>query len=225
MDVKHLFSLLILLILGSQIGQRALLASNIQLDVPGHIHTKEVSLKEIQKRVKTLVGDHLGVKPKKIKDNARLKDLGADSMDEIEILMAIEKAFDVLISDEIALKITRVNHFVDYLYKALNGVVLYNNNNLSGDRVFMSNDWTPIYPGEKQVISGGLTSLFIPQGYKVELYDKVNYKGEVLTIMTAESELEIKNLDKIKLSTIISSSDGTSAWSNRCGSLKIEKLK
>lgn len=225
MNFKHLITLLILLTLASPNGHKVLFASAIQNHTLKTALTQEVSLKEIRKRVKVLVGDHLGVKPKKIKDHAKLKDLGADPLDEIEVLMAIEKTFDVLISDEMGIKITQVNHYVDFLYKALNGLVLYNNNNLSGDRVFMGNDWTPVYPAEKHVISGGLTSLFIPQGYKVELYDEVEFKGEILTIKTPESDVEIKNLDQITLSNYIHSSDDTSAWNNRCGSLKIEKLK
>ncbi len=52
-------------------------------------------------RVRGLVSDQLGVDPSQMKPDANiLEDLGADSLDVVELVMAIEEAFDIEISDE-----------------------------------------------------------------------------------------------------------------------------
>jgi acyl carrier protein len=56
---------------------------------------------DVIKRLRALVSDQLGVDPGEMKPEANiLDDLGADSLDVVELVMAIEEAFDIEISDE-----------------------------------------------------------------------------------------------------------------------------
>lgn len=60
---------------------------------------------EVKKKLIEIVVDKLGCEASEIKENTRLSDLGADSLDEIEILMAVEKEFYIYIKDEEANKV------------------------------------------------------------------------------------------------------------------------
>ena len=67
-------------------------------------------------RVKKIVVDHLGVDEAKVTDNASfIDDLGADSLDTVELVMAFEEVFGVEIPDEAAEKITTVNDAIKYI--------------------------------------------------------------------------------------------------------------
>ena len=73
-------------------------------------------MSEIGERVKKIVVEHLGVEPEKVVDNASfIDDLGADSLDTVELVMAFEEEFGIEIPDEEAEKITRVKEAVDYI--------------------------------------------------------------------------------------------------------------
>ena len=75
-------------------------------------------MSEIGERVKKIVVEHLGVEPEKVVDNASfIDDLGADSLDTVELVMALEEEFGIEIPDEDAEKITRVKEAVDYIEK------------------------------------------------------------------------------------------------------------
>jgi acyl carrier protein len=75
-------------------------------------------MSEIGERVKKIVVEHLGVEPEKVVDAASfIDDLGADSLDTVELVMAFEEAFDIEIPDEDAEKIRTVNDAVDYIEK------------------------------------------------------------------------------------------------------------
>jgi acyl carrier protein len=75
-------------------------------------------MSDIGERVKKIVVDHLGVEPDKVVENASfIDDLGADSLDTVELVMAFEEAFDIEIPDEDAEKIRTVNDAVDYIGK------------------------------------------------------------------------------------------------------------
>ena len=66
-------------------------------------------LKKATKRVKKVIMEQLGVKEEQITDNASfVDDLGADSLDTVELVMALEEEFDCEIPDEEAEKITTV---------------------------------------------------------------------------------------------------------------------
>jgi acyl carrier protein len=67
-------------------------------------------------RVKDLIADSLGVNPSEVKPEASfIDDLGADSLDIVELVMAIEKEFGIEIPDEDAEKISTVQDAVDYI--------------------------------------------------------------------------------------------------------------
>ncbi|MBB5710866.1 acyl carrier protein [Sphingomonas sp. IC-56] len=71
---------------------------------------------EITTRVKSLVVDHLGVDEKEVVPTASfIDDLGADSLDIVELVMAFEEEFGVEIPDDAAEKITTVQDAVSYI--------------------------------------------------------------------------------------------------------------
>ena len=73
-------------------------------------------MSDIAKRVKEIVVEHLGVDKEKVQENASfIDDLGADSLDTVELVMAFEEEFNLEIPDEDAEKITRVKEAVEYI--------------------------------------------------------------------------------------------------------------
>lgn len=70
----------------------------------------------IEERVKTIVVEQLGVKEDEVTLEASfVDDLGADSLDTVELVMALEEEFETEIPDEEAEKITTVQQAVDYV--------------------------------------------------------------------------------------------------------------
>ncbi len=70
----------------------------------------------VLERVKRIVAEQLGVKEEDIKsESSFIDDLGADSLDTVELVMAFEEEFGAEIPDEEAEKITTVQHAVDYI--------------------------------------------------------------------------------------------------------------
>jgi acyl carrier protein len=73
-------------------------------------------MSSIEKRVKEIVAEQLGVDESQVTNEASfMDDLGADSLDTVELVMALEEEFDIEISDENAEKIQTVQDAVDYL--------------------------------------------------------------------------------------------------------------
>ena len=71
---------------------------------------------EIEAKVKQIIIDELGVDENEVTPNARfIDDLGADSLDTVELVMRFEEEFGIEIPDEDAEKITRVKEAVDYI--------------------------------------------------------------------------------------------------------------
>ena len=69
-------------------------------------------------KVKSIIAEELGVEEDAIKADSHLADdLGADSLDAVELIMAIEEEFDIEIDDSSATKIKTVQDIVDYLEK------------------------------------------------------------------------------------------------------------
>ena len=67
-------------------------------------------VKELKERVRQLVAKHFNLNESEITDNASFTDdLKADSLDTVELMMAIEEAFDIEVSDEDAQKIHTLN--------------------------------------------------------------------------------------------------------------------
>ena len=75
-----------------------------------------MSQTEIFEKVKKIVADQLSVEPDNITARSNFaNDLGADSLDTVELVMALEEEFDIEIPDEAAEKITTVQEAVDYI--------------------------------------------------------------------------------------------------------------
>ncbi|HMM39968.1 MULTISPECIES: acyl carrier protein [Desulfovibrio] len=72
----------------------------------------------IAEKVKGIIVDQLGVSADEVKPEASfVEDLGADSLDLTELIMAIEEEFDIEIDDEDAQKIVKVKDAIDYIEK------------------------------------------------------------------------------------------------------------
>ena len=77
-------------------------------------------MSDIEQRVKKIVAEQLGTKEADVKNSSSfVDDLGADSLDTVELVMALEEEFDCEIPDEEAEKITTVQQAVDYINKNL----------------------------------------------------------------------------------------------------------
>jgi len=67
-------------------------------------------------KVKGIIAEQLGVKPEEVTDQAKfVEDLGADSLDTVELVMALEEEFGVEIPDEDAEKMTTVGEAIKYI--------------------------------------------------------------------------------------------------------------
>ena len=73
-------------------------------------------MSEIAEKVKAIVADQLGVKAEEVKEDAKfIDDLGADSLDTVELVMALEEEFGAEIPDEDAEKLTTVSEAIKYI--------------------------------------------------------------------------------------------------------------
>lgn len=73
-------------------------------------------MSEIAERVKKIVVEHLGVEADKVTEDASfIDDLGADSLDIVELVMAFEEEFEVEIPDDAAEKITTVEDAITFI--------------------------------------------------------------------------------------------------------------
>jgi len=73
---------------------------------------------QVDEKVKQIIVEQLGVDEAEVTSNASfVDDLGADSLDTVELVMAFEEAFDIEIPDEDAEKIRTVHDAVDYITK------------------------------------------------------------------------------------------------------------
>jgi acyl carrier protein len=72
----------------------------------------------VEEKVKQIIVDQLGVEPAEVTPGASfVDDLGADSLDRVELVMALEETFGVEIPDNDAEKISTVQNAVDYIQK------------------------------------------------------------------------------------------------------------
>ena len=72
-------------------------------------------MSDISERVKKIVAEQLGHKEEVINEASFVDDLGADSLDTVELVMALEEEFECEIPDEDAEKITTVQQAIDYI--------------------------------------------------------------------------------------------------------------
>ena len=86
-----------------------------ELTGQGHVHSGEL-IKSIESRVKKIIVDKLGVDEKEVTPQASFtNDLGADSLDTVELIMDFEKEFNIAIPDEQAEKINTVGEAIAYI--------------------------------------------------------------------------------------------------------------
>ena len=75
-----------------------------------------MSVENVQERVNNIIVEQLGVEADQVKPEAQfVNDLGADSLDTVELIMALEEEFDIEIPDEKAEKIKTVGEAIDYI--------------------------------------------------------------------------------------------------------------
>jgi acyl carrier protein len=75
-------------------------------------------MENIEQRVKKIVAEQLGVNEADVKiESSFVDDLGADSLDTVELVMALEEEFETEIPDEEAEKITTVKEAIDFINK------------------------------------------------------------------------------------------------------------
>jgi len=73
-------------------------------------------MSSIEERVKSIIVTQLGVIAEEVKNESKfIDDLGADSLDTVELVMALEEEFETEIPDEDAEKITSVQEAIDYV--------------------------------------------------------------------------------------------------------------
>ena len=73
-------------------------------------------MSDIPERIKKIVTEHLGIESDKVVDNASfIDDLGADSLDTVELVMAFEEEFGVEIPDDAAESITTVKDAIKFI--------------------------------------------------------------------------------------------------------------
>lgn len=73
-------------------------------------------MSSVEEQVRGIIAEQLGLKADEIKNDASfVDDLGADSLDTVELVMALEEEFETEIPDEEAEKITTVQQAIDYI--------------------------------------------------------------------------------------------------------------
>ncbi len=76
-------------------------------------------MSSVEDQVRAIIAEQLGVKTDEIKNDASfVDDLGADSLDTVELVMALEEEFETEIPDEEAEKITTVQNAIDYVTRS-----------------------------------------------------------------------------------------------------------
>jgi acyl carrier protein len=79
-------------------------------------------MRELEEKVRDIIVEELGVERDKLSDGASfMEDLGADSLDTVELVMAFEKEFDIDIPDEEAEKLRTVGDAMKYLHEKVGG--------------------------------------------------------------------------------------------------------
>lgn len=78
-------------------------------------------MSNVESRVRKIVAEQLGVKEEDLRNDASfVDDLGADSLDTVELVMALEEEFETEIPDEKSERITTIQQVIDYIESNLN---------------------------------------------------------------------------------------------------------
>ena len=78
-------------------------------------------MSDIENRVKKIVVEHLGIDESKVVETASfIDDLGADSLDTVELVMAFEEEFNIEIPDDVAEKITTIKEAIEHIENSQN---------------------------------------------------------------------------------------------------------
>ena len=73
----------------------------------------------VKEKIKKIVADHLGIEEEKVTEEASfIDDLGADSLDTVELVMAFEEEFEIEIPDDAAEKIQTIKDAIDFIEAA-----------------------------------------------------------------------------------------------------------
>ena len=100
-------------------GERRFQQGTEAIEAFEKIKVEETDMSDIAERVKKIVIDHLGVDADKVVDSASFfDDLGADSLDTVELVMAFEEEFGVEIPDDAADSILTVGDAVKFIEKS-----------------------------------------------------------------------------------------------------------
>ena len=79
-----------------------------------------MDMKQLEEKVRDIIVEELGVERDKLTNDASfMEDLGADSLDTVELVMAFEKEFDIDIPDEEAEKLRTVGQAMQYLHEKM----------------------------------------------------------------------------------------------------------
>jgi acyl carrier protein len=79
------------------------------------VEVEMVPAKDVEPRLITILAEQLGKAPASIKPETTLKELGADDLDQVELVMAVEEAFNQTIPDDQAEKFLKVSELIDYV--------------------------------------------------------------------------------------------------------------
>lgn len=184
---------------------------------------------EIQDKVIAIIAEKLGIKTDEIKLTSRFtNDLGADSLDTLELIMEFEKEFNIAIPDDKAERMVRVNDAVEYIFDQYkNAITLFSGENFEGNKRCIVGNTTEYEYKTKtyNLIDEGLSSMIIPSGFIVTLYSETNYKGETAKITAKDNRVEVKKISKLKKHKNIEISNKKFKWNDNVKSIKIEKIK
>ena len=93
-----------------------LAAAALAGDLKPYSQEDQPLMSTVEQQVKAIVAEQLGVKQEQVTNDASfVDDLGADSLDTVELVMALEEEFEIEIPDEDAEKITTVHQAIDYI--------------------------------------------------------------------------------------------------------------
>ncbi len=95
-----------------------MILARINFTLHPHLIKTQKKMSEIASKVKAIIIDKLGVDEKEVTQEASFtNDLGADSLDTVELIMEFEKEFNIAIPDDQAEKIATVGQAIDYIEK------------------------------------------------------------------------------------------------------------